>query len=83
MRSLFDPVVGKIIELIEHQVMTVSQGPHRVNVCEGFPFAPHSTNEPQKSILLVGGFGESGYLYKRVSAWAGRYGVQVIQPREA
>ncbi|KAI9773266.1 MAG: hypothetical protein M1839_002178 [Geoglossum umbratile] len=66
MRSLFDPVIDRIIGLIEHQVMTVSQGPQRVN-----------------SILLVGGFGESEYLFKRVSAWASRYGVQVIQPREA
>ena len=34
-------------------------------------------------ILLVGGFGESEYLYKRTFAWASQYGVQVIQPREA
>ncbi|KAH0541830.1 hypothetical protein FGG08_003713 [Glutinoglossum americanum] len=66
MRSLFDPVIDQIIDLIKHQVMTVSQGAQRVN-----------------SILLVGGFGESEYLYKRVSQWAGRFDVQVIQPREA
>jgi hypothetical protein len=41
MRSLFDPIIDRIIELIEHQVMTVSQGPQRVNVCEGFP--PYSS----------------------------------------
>ena len=35
------------------------------------------------SILLVGGFGESEYLYKRVHAWAYQYSIQVIQPREA
>ena len=35
------------------------------------------------SILLVGGFGESEYLYKRVHLWASQIGVQVIQPREA
>ncbi|KAI9865698.1 MAG: hypothetical protein M1813_002156 [Trichoglossum hirsutum] len=66
MRSLFDPIIDQIIDLIKHQVMIVSQGPQRVN-----------------SILLVGGFGESEYLYKRVSLWAGQYDVQVIQPREA
>ena len=36
-----------------------------------------------KFILLVGGFGESEYLYRRVDAWASQYKIQVIQPREA
>lgn len=35
------------------------------------------------AILLVGGFGESEYLYQRVHAWAYQYNIQVIQPREA
>ena len=35
------------------------------------------------SILLVGGFGNSEYLYKRVVAWASPYGIQVIQPSDA
>ena len=35
------------------------------------------------TILLVGGFGESEYLYKRVNSWAGQKGIQVVQPRDA
>ncbi len=35
------------------------------------------------TILLVGGFGESEYLYKRVNQWAGARGIQVVQPRDA
>ncbi|KAI9759750.1 MAG: hypothetical protein M4579_002135 [Chaenotheca gracillima] len=35
------------------------------------------------SILLVGGFGESEYLFKRVNEWASQWDIQVIQPREA
>jgi hypothetical protein len=34
MRSLFDPIIDKIIELVRVQVMTVSAGPQRVNVCQ-------------------------------------------------
>ncbi|MCJ1376934.1 hypothetical protein MMC17_000024 [Xylographa soralifera] len=34
-------------------------------------------------ILLVGGFGESEYLYNRTFTWASQYDIQVIQPREA
>lgn len=66
MRSLFDPIVDQIIELIKAQVDAVTRGPHAVN-----------------SILLVGGFGESEYLYQKVQAWAHRLRIQVIQPREA
>ena len=65
MRSLFDPIVEQIVDLIKVQVMTVSAGPQRVN-----------------SILLVGGFGESEYLFNKVSEWAGQYQIQVIQPRD-
>ena len=35
------------------------------------------------AILLVGGFGESEYVYQRIYAWAYNYNIQVIQPREA
>ena len=35
------------------------------------------------AIILVGGFGESEYLYQRVHAWAYQYNIQVMQPREA
>lgn len=34
-------------------------------------------------ILLVGGFGESEYLYQRILAWANRALIRVLQPREA
>ena len=66
MKGLFDPIIDRIIVLIQAQVMSVSTGPQQVN-----------------SILLVGGFGESEYLYKRVYTWASQYNIQVIQPREA
>ena len=34
-------------------------------------------------ILLVGGFGQSQYLYLRISEWAKQSGIQVIQPKES
>ena len=40
---------------------------------------PYSVN----SILLVGGFGESEYLYRRIDRWASQSDIQVIQPRNA
>ena len=35
------------------------------------------------AILLVGGFGQSEYVFQRVYGWASQYDIQVIQPREA
>ncbi|KAL8880577.1 MAG: hypothetical protein Q9198_002043, partial [Flavoplaca austrocitrina] len=34
-------------------------------------------------VALVGGFGDSEYLYQRVSMWASRAQIRVLQPREA
>lgn len=66
MRSLFDPVIDQIIELISAQVSKVAESTYNVG-----------------TILLVGGFGESEYLYKRVNQWAGARSIQVVQPRDA
>ena len=66
MKSLFDPVIDQIIDLIKGQITLVSTGKEVVN-----------------SILLVGGFGESEYLYQRVHDWALKYDIHVIQPRDA
>ncbi|KAI4283379.1 MAG: hypothetical protein L6R38_002191 [Xanthoria sp. 2 TBL-2021] len=62
MRSLFDPVIDRVLDLINVQVNTVSS----VNL-----------------IVLVGGFGESEYLYQRVLMWASRAQICVLQPRQA
>lgn len=62
MRSLFNPVIDRVLDLINVQVNTVSS----VNL-----------------IVLVGGFGESEYLYQRVLMWASRAQIRVLQPREA
>ena len=68
MRGLFDPIVDQIIQLIGVQVQNISHGQGPVRV---------------NAILLVGGFGESEYLFRRVQAWASQMQIQVIQPREA
>ncbi|CAF9934329.1 MAG: hypothetical protein HETSPECPRED_009185 [Heterodermia speciosa] len=73
MRTLFDPIVDQIIQLIGLQVQTISQGSSQQ---QGAPVRVNA-------ILLVGGFGESEYLYQRVQSWATQLGIQVIQPREA
>lgn len=63
MRSLFDPVVGRIRELLAAQVKAV--------------------DPPIDSILLVGGFGGSEYLYQCIRSWAAQYDMKVFQPSEA
>ena len=63
MKSLFDPIVSQVLELIKEQV-TAQQ-------------------DKVKFILLVGGFGESEYLYSRIQDWAAPQKIQVLQPRDA
>ncbi|KAL9000115.1 MAG: hypothetical protein Q9169_001190 [Polycauliona sp. 2 TL-2023] len=62
MRGLFNPVIDRVLDLIDVQVNTVPT----VNL-----------------VVLVGGFGESEYLYQRVLMWASRAQIRVLQPREA
>ncbi|RPB23919.1 actin-like ATPase domain-containing protein [Terfezia boudieri ATCC MYA-4762] len=54
MRAIFDPVINEILRLITEQVNTVNMGYHN----------------SVSSVLLVGGFGSSPYLYKRVQEYS-------------
>ncbi|KAF8245037.1 actin-like ATPase domain-containing protein [Wilcoxina mikolae CBS 423.85] len=68
-QKIFDPVVDRIIHLVEQQVLEVQQ-----------------KGETVAAILLVGGFGSSEYLLKRLQET--RYGpasteLQVVQPINA
>ncbi|KAG0124762.1 hypothetical protein HOY82DRAFT_617537 [Tuber indicum] len=67
MKGLFDPIVNQTISLLEQQV----RDSNRLD----------STNKIS-TIFLVGGFGESGYLFEQVQAWAKRqsYSIRVINP---
>ncbi|KAF3095664.1 hypothetical protein TWF569_003538 [Orbilia oligospora] len=67
MRSLFDPVIDKVIELIAEQVRQI---------------AHVDKTASNRQILLVGGFGQSPYLYNRVVAWAKPQGINVLQPKD-
>ncbi|EPS43619.1 hypothetical protein H072_2450 [Dactylellina haptotyla CBS 200.50] len=53
LKILFDPVVDKIIQLVDGQVEAVSRNSATVS-----------------KVFLVGGFGESQYLYDRMVRWA-------------
>ncbi|KAK6511744.1 hypothetical protein TWF481_000650 [Arthrobotrys musiformis] len=67
MRVLFDDVIDKVIGLIADQVREIARMDRRPS---------------NRQILLVGGFGQSPYLYKRVMAWAKPQGIHVLQPKD-
>ncbi|KAF8470614.1 hypothetical protein BDZ91DRAFT_718518 [Kalaharituber pfeilii] len=50
MQSIFEPVIEEILRLIQEQLDTIIKGKHK----------------PASTIVLIGGFGSSSYLYKRV-----------------
>ncbi|KAK6523102.1 hypothetical protein TWF694_006000 [Orbilia ellipsospora] len=64
MRSFFDPVIRKIINLLYDQIKD----------------AQDSKTKRVDTILLVGGFGESPYLYNQIYEWASPYGIEVFRP---
>ncbi|RSL41501.1 hypothetical protein CEP54_015800 [Fusarium duplospermum] len=55
MKSIFDPVVDTILALIENVSWEARQ---------------NKPDKPLVAIVLVGGFGESNYLSKRLNTWA-------------
>ncbi|KAF3912604.1 hypothetical protein AA313_de0204558 [Arthrobotrys entomopaga] len=68
MRSFFDPTVMEIITLINNHLKELSERGAAARV---------------NTIVLVGGFGESPYLFKRIVEWAGPYDINVVQPSDA
>ncbi|KAF3227926.1 hypothetical protein TWF106_008330 [Orbilia oligospora] len=70
LQALFDPVVDNVIQLIKDQVKVIQ--------------SKHSS-EIAPTIFLVGGFGESQYLYKRLAEWAANQtpSLIVVNPTES
>ena len=66
--TIFDGVFCKIQELVDSQISAVKERGIPVKVRN--PGASHSSlvSQEAKAILLVGGFGESKYLFDRLSA---------------
>ena len=70
LQGIFEPVMKEILRLIKEQIDKVSEANKRVSVCENFRYlflGPKLiTYNFEKSIIMVGGFGSSAYLRKRV-----------------
>ncbi|EPS43601.1 hypothetical protein H072_2445 [Dactylellina haptotyla CBS 200.50] len=76
MKSLFDPVVDNIIKLVQDQATKVKTE----DGTGGSRLAGKLT-----TVILVGGFGESQYLYKRLQDWALKHSppLTVINPTKS
>ncbi|KAF8470618.1 hypothetical protein BDZ91DRAFT_718525 [Kalaharituber pfeilii] len=72
MQSIFEPIIAEILRLIQEQLDTIIKGKHK----------------PASTVLLIGGFGSSRYLYKRVKTHLetqpnSSRGIKVLQPTNA
>lgn len=63
-KSCFDPVVERILALVESQVNAVER--------EGLPQI--------ETIILVGGMGDSPYVRERLREWAQRRDISITTP---
>ncbi|KAF3910425.1 hypothetical protein ABW20_dc0105441 [Dactylellina cionopaga] len=61
MESLFNPIVTDIIKLVEIQARKVKNEPDR-----------NANKGKLTTVILVGGFGESQYLYQKLQQWGNR-----------
>ncbi|KAF7188334.1 Heat shock 70 kDa protein 12B [Pseudocercospora fuligena] len=68
LKSMFDPVVAQIFDLLEQQRSNATQQPQ---------------SKPIDLVLLVGGFGESVYLNDQLRAWCQGHGMRLICPEHA
>jgi hypothetical protein len=64
MRTCFDPVLEKIMGLVEAQIAAVRKA--------GKPAV--------KTVILVGGLGASPYLYERAKAYCAQHDMRLITP---
>jgi hypothetical protein len=87
MAGIFDPVVRQVTNLISQQV----QSANIINEREKVSVYPHSLqalgakDSHSQKIILVGGFGESKYLAKKVGEWTKSqpYPIQVKNPQSS
>jgi hypothetical protein len=63
-RKCFDPVIEKIIGLVEEQVTTVNKA-HEPAV---------------QTVILIGGLGTSPYLRERLQSWCTHRGIRMTTP---
>jgi hypothetical protein len=66
-KDIFEPIVEQVLELVSSQVLSVFRS---------------SPSTPVSAMLLVGGFGSSEYLYRRIIEWS-RGTIPIMQPRNA
>jgi hypothetical protein len=65
MKSIFDVVIEEVITLVKGQIRDVTGGEKERSI---------------GAVLLVGGFGESYYLMKRLKAAVGTDTLQILRP---
>ena len=71
LQEIFEPVIKEIIRLIQEQIDKVNEEGMRVSVCiVNCVRTENSCSHFAKSIIMVGGFGASAYLRKRVDEHA-------------
>ncbi|EME80247.1 uncharacterized protein MYCFIDRAFT_189860 [Pseudocercospora fijiensis CIRAD86] len=68
LKSMFDPVVAQIFDLLEQQCSIATKQPQ---------------SKPIDLLLLVGGFGESFFLNDQLRAWCQQHGTRLICPEHA
>lgn len=68
LKTLFDPVVRQAIALVQQQVNDAAKTGHSIDVCYVHIPSSCKANSIQR-MILVGGFGDSPYLFNKLQHW--------------
>lgn len=70
MKKLFDPVINQILQLIAQQLGEVQkQKAPEIKVSRVLAEGSGNTHDRTQNLILVGGFGDSQYLWKGIKAF--------------
>ena len=82
-KSFFDPCVNRVLELIDGQVSSVMErcgSKPKVRLAPKEELLDPIAKAETKMVLLVGGFGNNEYLYRKVDEYCSDRSIQICRP---
>lgn len=84
--ALFSPVVDHILELVAEQIQSVENEGQSIDVSHAARveccILLLDTNAAIQRLVLIGGFGDSAYLFNRIKQWCTDFGIRVVCPKD-
>lgn len=78
---MFEPTVGEVIKLVEAQKRDIEKNGKKLDVSEPKNYDFKALSSPRlQRVVLVGGFGDSNYLFSRLKSWCEGFKIRAFCP---